>query len=272
MERLITFRNGRKVIPIGQGTWKMGKRRNEEIQALRRGVELGMALIDTAEMYGNEDLVGKAVRSCRDDVFLVSKVLPDNAGYDGTKLACERSLRRLGTDYIDLYLLHWRGHYPFAETVRAMVELQQEGKIASWGMSNLDVLDMEKIVSLPHGEDCAADQVLYNLKERGIEYDLMPWCENHQIPIMAYTPFGEGNLRNHEVLQEIAVRHGATSSQVMLAWIMRTPNVVAIPKASNVAHVEENARSLNINLTEDDLREIDKAFPAPKKRIPLVGW
>lgn len=158
MERLITFRNGRKVIPIGQGTWKMGKRRNEEIQALRRGVELGMALIDTAEMYGNEDLVGKAVRSCRDDVFLVSKVLPDNAGYDGTKLACERSLRRLGTDYIDLYLLHWRGHYPFAETVRAMVELQQEGKIASWGMSNLDVLDMEKIVSLPHGEDCAADR------------------------------------------------------------------------------------------------------------------
>ena len=153
-----------------------------------------------------------------------------------------------------------------------MVELQQEGKIASWWMSNLDVLDMEKIVSLPHGEDCAADQVLYNLKERGIEYDLMPWCENHQIPIMAYTPFGEGNLRNHEVLQEIAVRHGATPSQVMLAWIMRTPNVVAIPKASNVAHVEENARSLNINLTEDDLREIDKAFPAPKKRIPLVGW
>lgn len=272
MDKHVTFRNGQQVCPLGQGTYQMGRRRNEEIQALRRGIDLGLTLIDTAEMYDTEDLVGEAVRSCRDKAFIVSKVLPSNASYEGTKRACERSLRRLGTDYIDLYLLHWIGRYPFSETVRALVELQQEGKIRQWGMSNLDVDDMEHILSLPHGKDCAANQVLYNLKDRGIEYDLIPWSGQHQIPVMAYTPLGEGRLRNHKTLIEIARRHNATSTQIMLAWVMRTQNVIAIPKASSIAHVEENARSLDISLTEEDLHDIDKVFPAPTHKVRLAGW
>lgn len=270
--RMITFPDGRQVCPLGQGTYQMGRRRSEEIQALRRGIDLGLTLIDTAEMYGTEDLVGEAVRDCRDKAFIVSKVLPGNASYEGTKRACERSLMRLGTDYIDLYLLHWIGHYPFSETVRALVELQQEGKIRQWGMSNLDVADMEHILSLPHGKECAADQVLYNLRDRGIEYDLIPWCGRYGIPVMAYTPLGEGRLRNHKMLVEIARRHDATPTQIMLAWVMRTWNVIAIPKASSIAHVEENARSLDLELTEDDLKEIDKVFPAPTHKIHLAGW
>ena len=272
MNQLITFRDGQQVCPLGQGTYQMGRRRNEEIQALRRGIDLGLTLIDTAEMYGTEDLVGEAVRDCRERAFIVSKVLPGNASYEGTKRACERSLQRLGTDYIDLYLLHWIGRYPFSETVRALVELQQEGKIRQWGMSNLDVDDMEHILALPYGGDCAANQVLYNLKDRGIEYDLIPWSGQHQIPVMAYTPLGEGRLRNHKTLIEIARRHNATSTQIMLAWVMRTQNVIAIPKASSIAHVEENARSLDISLTEEDLHDIDKAFPAPTHKVRLAGW
>ena len=228
MQGLITFRDGQHVCPLGQGTYRMGRRRSEEIQALRRGIDLGLTLIDTAEMYG--------------------------------------------TDYIDLYLLHWIGRYPFSETVRALVELQQEGKIRQWGMSNLDVDDMERILSLPHGKDCAANQVLYNLKDRGIEYDLIPWSMQHHIPVMAYTPLGEGRLRNHKILMEIARRHDATPTQVMLAWVMRTQDVIAIPKAGSIAHVEENARSLDISLTEEDMRDIDKAFPAPTHKIHLAGW
>lgn len=272
MEKSIAFRSGQQVCPLGQGTYQMGRRRNEDLQALRRGIDLGLTLIDTAEMYGTEELVGEAVRGCRDKAFIVSKVLPGNASYEGTKRACERSLRRLGTDYIDLYLLHWIGRYPFAETVRALVELQQEGKIRQWGMSNLDVDDMERILALPHGKDCAANQVLYNLKERGIEYDLMPWSEQHKMPVMAYTPLGEGRLRSHRTLEEIARRHAATSTQVMLAWVMRKGNVIAIPKASSAAHVEENARSLDVSLTEEDLRDIDKAFPPPTRKVHLAGW
>ncbi len=271
-ERQITFRDGQQICPLGQGTYQMGRKRNEEIRALRRGLELGMTLIDTAEMYGTEELVGEAVRGCREKAFIVSKVLPGNASYEGTKRACERSLRRLGTDYIDLYLLHWIGHYPFSETVRALVELQQEGKIRRWGMSNLDVADMEHILTLPNGKDCAANQVLYNPGDRGIEYDLIPWSEKHGIPVMAYTPLGEGRLRTHKTLLEIALRHDATPTQVILAWVMRTSNVIAIPKAGNPAHVEENARSLSITLTEEDLRDIDLAFPAPTRKVPLVGW
>lgn len=269
---LIIFRNGQQVCPLGQGTYQMGRRRSEEIQALRRGISLGLTLIDTAEMYGTEDLVGEAVRHCRDEVFLVSKVLPSHASYEGTKRACEQSLRRLGTDYIDLYLLHWIGHHPFSETIRAFAELQQEGKIRQWGMSNLDVADMERILALPHGTDCATNQVLYNLQDRGIEYDLIPWSERHTMPLMAYTPLGEGRLRHHETLVKIAERHHATPTQIMLAWTMRTPGIIAIPKAGSVAHVEENARSLDLTLTAEDLREIDAAFPAPVQKIPLAGW
>lgn len=271
-KKLITFPDGRQVCPLGQGTYQMGHRRGEEIKALQRGIDLGLTLIDTAEMYGTEDLVGEAVRPCRDKAFIVSKVLPSNASYEGTKRACERSLQRLGTDYIDLYLLHWIGRYPFAETVRALVELQQEGKILQWGMSNLDVADMEHILSLPHGTDCAANQVLYNLKGRGIEYDLIPWSEAHRIPMMAYTPLGEGRLRNHKTLIEIARKHHTTPTQIILAWVMRTSNVIAIPKAGSVVHVEENAQSLDIILTEEDLREIDAAFPPPTRKIRLAGW
>lgn len=270
--RLIIFRNGRQVCRLGQGTYQMGRRRTEEIQALRRGIDLGLTLIDTAEMYDTEDLVGEAVRDCRDKAYIVSKVLPGNASYEGTKQACERSLKKLGTDYIDLYLLHWIGHYPFAETVRALVELQQEGKILSWGMSNLDVADMDRILSLPHGEDCATDQVLYNLRDRGIEYDLIPWSVRHNIPLMAYTPLGEGRLQAHKTLIEIAHKNNASPTQIMLAWVMRTQNVIVIPKAGSTGHVEENARSLDITLTEEDLRDIDKAFPAPAHKIPLAGW
>lgn len=268
----VCFPDGRQVCPIGQGTYQMGRHRKEEIQALRRGIDLGMNVIDTAEMYDTEDLVGEAVRHCREQAFIVSKVLPGNAGYEGTKRACERSLRRLGTDYIDLYLLHWIGRYPFSETVRAFTELQQEGKIVRWGMSNLDVKDMEHILALPKGTACAANQVLYNLKERGIEFDLLPWSRRHGIPIMAYTPLGEGRLRHHKTLAEIARRHDATPTQVMLAWMTRQPGIIAIPKAGSLVHVEENARSLDLTLTEEDLHEIDQTFPAPTQKIPLAGW
>lgn len=272
MKHTVIFSDKRGICQLGQGTYKMGRRAKEEIQALRRGIDLGMTLIDTAEMYGTEELVGKAVTGCRDKAFLVSKVLPGNASYEGTKQACERSLRKLSTDRIDLYLLHWIGQYPFSETVRAMTELQREGKIIRWGMSNLDVLDMERILALPQGTDCAANQVLYNLKDRGIEYDLLSWSETHHIPVMAYTPLGEGRFRNHRTLVEIARRHHATPTQIMLAWVMRNPNVIAIPKASSIVHVEENFHSLDLELTDEDLLEIDKEFPAPTRKIPLAGW
>ena len=206
MNQLITFRDGQQVCPLDKAPTRWGAGATKKYRPLRRGIDLGLTLIDTAEMYGTEDLVGEAVRGCRERAFIVSRYCPGNASYEGTKRACERSLQRLGTDYIDLYLLHWIGCYPFSETVRALVELQQEGKIRQWGMSNLDVDDMEHILSLPHGKDCAANQVLYNLKDRGIEYDLIPWSEQHGIPVMAYTPLGEGRLRNHKTLIEIARR------------------------------------------------------------------
>ena len=262
-QQRLTLPDGRQVCCLGQGTYQMGRRRGEEIAALRRGLELGLQVIDTAEMYGNEDLVGEAVHGCRDQVFIVSKVLPGNASYDGTKQACERSLRRL---------LHWTGRYPFGETVRAMVELQREGKIRYWGMSNLDVADMEKVAALPGGTDCAANQVLYNLHDRGIEYDLISWCGQRNIPVMAYTPLGDSRLRGRKVLAEIALRHNATPVQVMLAWVLRHSIVMAIPKAGSVAHVEENYGSLGISLADGDLCDIDSAFHPPVRKIPLAGW
>ena len=267
--------NGETVCPLGQGTWKMGQsaaRRQEEIQALRHGIELGMNLVDTAEMYDNEELIGEAVRDCREKVFLVSKVLPSNASYRGTKLACERSLQRLGTEYIDLYLLHWKGGHPYEETIRAMVELQQEGKIRMWGVSNLDTADMKQIVSLPGGSGCATDQVLYNLGDRGVEFDLVPWCAARGMPVMAYSPIGEGRLLHHHTLADIARRHDASPTQIALSWTMRQPGIIAIQKAGNAAHVEDNFRSLSIRLTEEDLYDLDTAFPAPIRKIPLAGW
>lgn len=271
----VTFPNGQSVCSLGQGTWKMGQssaRRSEEIRALRRGVELGLNMIDTAEMYNNEELVGEAIRNLRNKVFLVSKVLPGNASYQGTKLACERSLRRLQTESIDLYLLHWKGHHPYGETVRAMTELQQEGKIRMWGVSNLDVPDMERIYALPEGKNCAANQVLYNLTERGVEYDLVPWSAAHRMPLMAYSPVGEGRLLSHPLLKTIARRHDATPAQIALAWTIRRAGIIAIPKAGSIAHVEDNFQSLSITLTDEDLRELDVVFPAPMRKIPLAGW
>ena len=273
---IINFPNGQTVCPLGQGTWKMGQsvvRRNEEIRALRHGIDLGMSIVDTAEMYDNEELVGEAIHDCRDKVFLVSKVLPSNASYGGTKIACEHSLRRLGTEYIDLYLLHWKGRHPYEETVRAMTELQQEGKIRMWGVSNLDVADMEYVVSRSGGSGCVTDQVLYNLGDRGVEFDLLPWCTDRRMPVMAYSPIGEGRLLHHRILVEIARRHDASPAQIALAWMMSQPGIIAIPKAGSVAHVEENFRSLSvIRLTDEDLHDLDTAFPAPTRKMPLVGW
>lgn len=271
----IVFPNGQEVCPLGQGTWKMGQvshQHSEEIRAIRRGVELGLNLIDTAEMYGNEKFVGEAIRNCRNSVFFVSKVLPSHASHQGTKLACERSLQQLGVECIDLYLLHWKGNHPFAETVEAMNELYKEGKIRMWGMSNLDVVDMESISSLPKGEDCATDQVLYNLANRGVEFDLIPWCQQHGMPVMAYSPIGEGELLHNCVLADIARRHNATPAQIALAWTMRLSNIIAIPKAGNITHVENNYQSLFVHLTDEDLRELNTSFPVPIKKVPLAGW
>lgn len=271
----IIFSNGQTVCPLGQGTWKMGQSsfcRSEEIKALKHGVELGMNLIDTAEMYGNEKLVGEAICNCRDKVFLVSKVLPNNASFQGTKLACERSLQRLGVEYIDLYLLHWIGNHPFSETVEAMNELRKEGKIGMWGMSNIDVADMENIISLPDGNHCATDQVLYNLSNRGVEFDLLPWCQQHNMPVMAYSPIGEGRLLHNSVLVDIARRHDVSPAQIALTWTMRLPGIIAIPKAGSIAHVEDNYRSLSVCLTEEDLHELDTVFPTPTKKVLLAGW
>lgn len=275
MEHKVAFYNGIQVSALGQGTWKMGQsaaHREQEMRALRRGIDLGLNVIDTAEMYDNEEMVGKVIHDCRDEVFLVSKVLPGNASYCGTKLACERSLQKLGTDTLDLYLLHWRGNHPYAETVRAMTELQQEGKIQMWGVSNMDVDDMERFYAIPNGRNCASNQVVYNLANRGVEYDLLPWSAANKIPIMAYSPVGEGRLVRNRHLEEVAHRHDTTPAQIALAWTMRLPNVIAIPKAGSINHVEENHRSLSIHLTEEDLRDLDVLFPAPTRKVPLAGW
>lgn len=275
MEHILTFRDGEQVLTLGQGTWNMGKSlmdKTEELKALRCGIELGMSIIDTAEMYKNEEFVGEAIKGYRDKVFLISKVLPENANKRGTKTACENSLRRLGTDCLDLYLLHWQGRYPFQETVEAMLELQQEGKIKRWGVSNMDVKEMEQFYSIQEGNTCAANQVVYNLMDRGIEYDLLPWGYEHNLPIIAYSPIAEGRLVRNVFLQEIARKHDATPAQIALAWVIRNPGVIAIPKASTVKHVQENFQSLSIELTREDLEALDKAFPAPDRKIPLAGW
>lgn len=271
----IEFPDGTTVGSLGQGTWFMGEdpaRKTEEIEALRTGVDLGMTVIDTAEMYGDghsEVLVGEAVKGIRKDVYLVTKVLPQNADYEGTKKACENSLRRLGTDYVDLYLLHWAGPHPIEETVRAMTELRREGKILNWGVSNLDVDEIEDFMSVEGGKSCATNEVLYNLMRRGIEYDLLPWCREHKMPVIAYSPIERGKLAFDTTLRHIAARHNATPSQIALAWVLREPNILAIPKASSVAHVRDNYGALSIQLTEEDMKWINEAFPAPTRKMPL---
>lgn len=274
-QKTVTFRNGQQVSALGQGTWHMGKnslKKIEEITALQAGIDLGLKVLDTAEMYDNEELVGEAIKGLRDKVFLISKVLPSNASLQGTIQACERSLKKLKTDYLDLYLLHWQGSYPFNETVSAMIKLQREGKIKQWGVSNMDVSEMEEFFALPQGNTCAVDQVAYNLQTRGIEFDLLPWAKNKNMPVIAYSPIGEGNLVENKLLKEIAQKHQATSVQIALAWTMRNQGLIAIPKAGSVAHVKENYESLSIKLSSQDLELLDKLFPPPDKKIPLALW
>ncbi|MFF2521394.1 aldo/keto reductase [Streptomyces liangshanensis] len=270
--RTVRFPSGVEVPPLGQGTWHLGDdpaRRAGEIAALRRGLDLGLRVIDTAEMYGSgaaEELVGEAIRGRRDDAFLVGKVLPYNADRRGTAEACHASLRRLGTDRIDLYLLHWRGSVPLHETAEAMEALVAEGSVGAWGVSNLDVADL---ADLPAGARWETDQVLYNLTRRGPEFDLFPHCRERAVPIMAYSPVEQGRLLGHKALKAVAAALGRTPAQVALAWVLRRDDVIAIPKASSVAHVEENHAALDIRLGADELRTLDRAFPAPVRKRSL---
>jgi diketogulonate reductase-like aldo/keto reductase len=266
----VTLPGGETVRALGQGTWHMGEsasRRRQEVAALRLGLELGLSLIDTAEMYANgvsEEIVGEAFAGRRDDIFIVSKVLPENASRRGTIAACERSLKRLQTDRIDLYLLHWRGSPPLADTLAAFEVLMHDGKIRHWGVSNFDADDMTELWSLKGGGACATNQVLYNLSRRGIEHDLVPACRKRHVPIMAYSPIEQGRLLRNRTLKEIADRHKATPAQVALAWLLRQEGMIVIPKASNEAHVRENRGAADVTLTAADLAALDGAFPPPK--------
>jgi diketogulonate reductase-like aldo/keto reductase len=266
--------SGEQIPMLGQGTWRMGENprsHDSEVAALRLGLDLGVTLIDTAEMYGAggaEAVVGEAIHGRRDQVFIVSKVLPQNASLRGTIAACEQSLRRLRTDRIDLYLLHWRGNHPLAETVRAFEQLREDGKIRHWGVSNFDVDDMEELVGLPDGDKVATNQVLYNLSRRGIEWALLPWSRQRDIAIMAYSPIEQGELLSDATLKSIAKRHGASPAQIALAWVLRA-GAIAIPKAGSPEHVRENRASHDIELTQRDLDELARAFPPPKKKRSL---
>ena len=275
--RTVTLPGGEKVPALGQGTWYMGERPGnapKEADALRLGIDLGMTLIDTAEMYANggaEDVVAQAAAGQRDKLFIVSKVLPQNASRSGVPAACERSLKRLKTDRIDLYFLHWRGSHPLAETVAAFEALKASGKIRHWGVSNLDTADMKQLADVPNGQNCAVNQVLYHPDSRGIEFDLLPWCARHAIPIMAYSPLGHHvrRLLASKALQAVATRHGVTPAQVALAWSLRGGNVISIPKAADPVHVRENAAAASITLTQADLAEIDAAHRPPNRKQPL---
>jgi diketogulonate reductase-like aldo/keto reductase len=260
---------------LGQGTWGMAEHREhraEEIAALRFGLDVGMTLIDTAEMYAGgaaESLVAEAIAGRRAEVFLVSKVLPNHATRRGTVRACEASLRRLETDRIDLCLLHWHGATPLDETLEGFNALRRAGKIRHWGVSNFDVRDMEELAVLTAGLAVATDQVLYNLTRRGIEYALLPWCRVRGIPIMAYSPVEQGRLINNEELDRVAIRQDASPAQVALAWVLRQDGVIAIPKAGRLEHVRENRGALELGLTDADLAELDRAFPPPTRIEPL---
>jgi diketogulonate reductase-like aldo/keto reductase len=274
--RTVRLPDGTEVPALGQGTWHMGERARaakDEVAALKLGIELGMMLIDTAEMYGNggaEEVVAAATAGRRDGIFIVSKVYPHNASHAGVVTACERSLKRLRTDRIDLYLLHWRGSHPLAETVAGFEQLRTEGKIRYWGVSNFDTRDMEEVVRLPEGPRCASNQVLYHVASRGIEFDLLPWSSEHKIPLMAYSPVGQGGrLLQSKALVTVAKRHNATPAQIAIAWTMRHGNVISIPKASDPAHVRENAAAGAIALSDDDLAAIDAAWPPPGRKQSL---
>jgi diketogulonate reductase-like aldo/keto reductase len=272
--------NGRIVPRLGQGAWRIGEqqpRRAAEIAALRAGLDRGLTLIDTAEMYGDgrsEELIAEVIAGRRDEVFVVSKVLPQNATRNGTIAACGRSLKRLKTDYLDLYLLHWRQSERLDETLEAFATLRKAGSIRAYGISNFDLDDLEEADALEGGAQIATNQVLYNLEHRGVEWDVLPWCRERGIPLMAYSPLGSGGqalrrLLGDPALRKVAERHSATPALIALAWVLRQPDVVAIPKAGSPEHVRENARALEIELGEDDLQALDAAFPPPRRKTPL---
>ncbi|WP_051248636.1 aldo/keto reductase [Inquilinus limosus] len=275
-ETTVALPSGAAMPILGQGTWGMGedrRRAKEEAAALAAGIDLGLTLIDTAEMYGEggaEEVVGQAVRGRRDEVFLVSKVYPHNAGRTAAIEACERSLRRLGTDRIDLYLLHWQGRVPYAETIEAFERLRADGKVVDWGVSNFDLGDMEAWTGEKGGDRTATNQVCYSLSARGIEWDLLPWCQRRGLPVMAYSPLGQGRLLGHPVLGEVASRHDVAPATVALAWLLTRQGVVAIPKSSRVDRLRDHRRALDIVLDEADLAALDQAFPPPRRKMPLA--
>jgi diketogulonate reductase-like aldo/keto reductase len=275
MIRSVALADQTHVPALGQGTWRMGedaRRQAQEIAAIRAGVDEGLTLIDTAEMYGDgatERLVGEALLGIRDRAFLVSKVYPQNSGRGRIERACEASLKRLNTDRLDLYLLHWRGSVPLAEVVEGMEALIAAGKILRWGVSNLDRSDMDELVRAG-GQRCATNQILYNITERGAEFDLMPWLREHGVATMAYSPVGQGRLPNVPALAAVAQRHEATPFQVAMAWVLRDPTVIAIPKAANPAHLQENRRALDLVLSAEDLAAIDADFPPPARKTRLA--
>jgi diketogulonate reductase-like aldo/keto reductase len=274
--RKLRLPSGELVPVLGLGTWGMGEARargSDMVAALTLGLDLGMTLVDTAEMYGDggaEEVVGKAIAGRRDGVFLVSKVLPDNATRKGTLAACERSLERLGTDRLDLYLLHWRGQVPLSETLEAFQALQRAGKIRHWGVSNFDLDDMAELWRLSGGGEVQTDQVLYNLGRRGIEWDLLPELRRRRMPVMAYSPIEQGRLLNKRSLAAIAERRSVTPAQVAIAWLLHQERVIVIPKASRPEHVRENRAALDLELSAEDLAELDAAFPPPKRKQPLA--
>jgi len=277
--RKVQLPDGERVPALGQGTWRMGENKSayaDEVAALRLGIDLGMTLIDTAEMYGEGDaekVVADAIDGQRDRVFVVTKVYPHNASRTKLPKACERSLKRLRIEVIDLYLLHWRSNTPLAETVETFERLRSTGKIRRWGVSNFDLDDMKELLDIETGCACAANQVLYNLENRAIEFDLVQWTQKNAIPLMAYSPVGHGRgLLENTMLEKIAKRHEATTAQIALAWVLRQPGVIAIPKASNETHVRDNVQSIHIKLTKEDLADLDREFPPPKskKSLPML--
>ncbi|HEY2335807.1 MAG TPA: aldo/keto reductase [Burkholderiales bacterium] len=271
--KTVALPGGERVPAFGMGTWYMGEKaasRKAEAAALRHGLDLGIRLIDTAEMYGDggaEEVVGEAIAGRRDEVFVVSKVYPHNASRKGMATACERSLRRLKTDRVDLYLLHWRGNVPFEETIAGFEALRAAGKIRHWGVSNLDIGDMEELWVL--SKAAQANQLLYNLTRRGIEWDLLPWLRERRIPVMAYSPIEQARLLKNRALLEFSKRHGMTPAQAALAWLLANDDVMVIPKASNPAHLQENLESIEKKLTKEQLAELDRAFPPPRAPSPL---
>ena len=281
MNHMVTLPDGTKVPAIGQGTWFLGEKKStfeQEREALIAGVGAGMTLIDTAEMYGNgkaEELIGRAIAGMdREKLFIVSKVYPHNAGRKNIFKSCMASMERMGVDYLDLYLLHWRGGIPLSETVACMEQLKKEGKIRRWGVSNFDTDDMEELWSVPNGKNCAVNQVLYHVASRGIEYDLLPWMREHKVPLMAYCPLAQGGdlrrgLFENRVLKAIAAAHETTVSQVLLAFVVRGGDTIAIPRTGKAAHTLLNAAADTVVLTEEELAAIDREFPAPTRKVYL---